>query len=70
MAHRDDEEYIALLEMCAEERRRLGLPSYTREDLELLFELVDVPVPEPRLPPNVLPFRPPKGRRRRRAPIA
>jgi len=66
MVHRDDEEYIALLELCAAERRRRGLPTYTREDLELLFELVDVPVPEPDLPANVLPFRPAAARRRRR----
>jgi hypothetical protein len=66
MGHRDDEEYIALLEMCAAERRRLGLPSYTREHLELLFELVDAPVPEPVLPPNVVRFRPREGRRARR----
>ena len=70
MAHRDDEEYIALLEMCAEERRRLGLPTYTREDLELLFELVDVSVPEPPLPPNVVRFSRPARRRRRHVPIA
>ncbi len=66
MVHGDDDEYIALLEMCAAERRRLGLPTYTREDLELLFELVDSPVPEPKLPPNVLPFRRPADRVRRR----
>ena len=54
----DDEPYIAFLELCAAARRGLGLPSYTRADLERLFALKDVPVPPERLPPNVIRLRP------------
>lgn len=53
----DDEPYIELLEACAESRRALGLPSYTREELEQLFSVKDAPAPEPsaeRVAPNVI----------------
>lgn len=53
----DDELYIDLFEACAASRRRLGLPSYTREEIELLFCVKDAPAPPPAhepLPPNVL----------------
>lgn len=53
----DDEPYIAFLELCAAARRGLGLPSYTRADLERLFALKDVAVPPERLPPNVIRLR-------------
>lgn len=42
----DDETYIELLEACAESRRRLGMPSYTREELEQFFSVKDAPAPE------------------------
>jgi len=56
----DDEPYIAFLELCAAARRGLGLPSYTRADLERLFALKDVAAPAEPLPSNVirLPFLP------------
>lgn len=50
----DDEPYIELFELCAAARLGLGLPSYTRDDLERLFALKDVPAPPDRLPPNVI----------------
>ena len=50
----EDEPYIELFELCAAARLGLGLPSYTREDLERLFALKDVPAPRERLPPNVI----------------
>jgi hypothetical protein len=50
----DDEPYIAFLELCAAARRGLGLPTYTRADLERLFALKDVPAPQERLPRNVI----------------
>jgi len=71
----DDELYIDLFEACAASRRRLGLPSYTREEIELLFCVKDAPAPslayEP-LPPNVLalPLDRRPRRRRRVAPPA
>jgi hypothetical protein len=60
----DDEPYITLLELCAAARLALGLPSYTRDDLERLVALKDVPAPPERLPPNVI--RLPEGLRRSR----
>jgi hypothetical protein len=57
----DDEPIVAILEQCAEHRRRLGLPSYTREDLDRLFQILDASA-VPELPPNVIRLRP---RRRR-----
>ena len=58
----DDEPYITILELCAAARRGLGMPSYTRADLERLFALKDVPAPPEQLPPNVV--RLPHGSRR------
>jgi hypothetical protein len=52
----DDESFIALLELCASARRGLGLPSYTREDLERLVALKDIIIPPEPLPANVLPL--------------
>ena len=55
----DDELIIQTLESCAAERRKRGLPSYTREDLERLFEVKDAPAPPSlpeTLPPNVIPL--------------
>ncbi len=52
-----DELAIETLESCAAERRKRGLPSYTREELERLFEVKDAPAPPPLpelLPPNVI----------------
>ncbi|HTJ28748.1 MAG TPA: hypothetical protein VMA36_21520 [Candidatus Limnocylindria bacterium] len=63
MGSPDDEPYIAILELCAAARRRLGLPSYTRAQLERLFAPLDAPPSEPSLPANVLRF---PGERRRR----
>lgn len=54
----DDEPIIAILEECAAERRRLGLPSYTREDLDRLFQILDSPAPVTGLPANVIRLRP------------
>jgi hypothetical protein len=64
----DDEPIIAILEQCAEDRRRLGLPTYSRDDLERLFQVLDAPAPRDELPPNVIPFpgdrsQPPHRRR-------
>ena len=53
----DDEPIVAILEQCAEDRRRLGLPSYTREDLDRLFQILDSTAPLPQLPPNVIRLR-------------
>ncbi len=64
----DDEPIIAILEACADDRARRGLPSYTRDDLERLFQVLDAPVPEPDLPPNVIPLRPPSRPRAARPP--
>jgi len=52
----DDEPIIAILEQCAQERRRLGLPSYSRADLERLFQVLDAPAPREKRPANVLPL--------------
>jgi hypothetical protein len=60
----DDEPIIAILEACAADRRRLGLPSYTRDDLERLFRVLDAPAPDPDRRSNVVPF-PGRPRRRR-----
>ncbi|HEY0614743.1 MAG TPA: hypothetical protein VGC96_08880 [Candidatus Elarobacter sp.] len=57
LIHPDDEPIVAILEQCGVDRRTLGLPSYTRDDLDRLFQILDAPVPEPVLPPNVLPLR-------------
>lgn len=62
----EDELYIDILESCAASRRRLGLPSYTREELEQLFSVKDAPAPEfsaEHLAPNVIAF--PRRRRGR-----
>jgi hypothetical protein len=61
----DDEASISFLERCAALRYRLGLPTYTRADLERLFQVLDAPMPTRPLPPNVLPF--PEACRRRRS---
>ena len=53
----DDEPYIAILELCAEARRELGFPSYSRADLERLFALKDADAPPRTLPPNVVEMR-------------
>jgi len=65
----DDEASIAFLELCAASRRELGLPSYSRDDIERLFACLDAagPAPQP-LPPNVISFPPSDGRARRRRP--
>jgi len=55
----DDEPYIMLLELCAAARRGLGMPSYTRADLERLVALKDIPAPLEQLPPNVIRLRSP-----------
>lgn len=55
----DDESFIALLELCAAARRNLGLPSYTRADLERLVALKDIIIPSAPLPPNVVPLTKP-----------
>ena len=52
------------------EGRRLGLPSYTRADLERLFAVLDAPAPPREWPANVIPLPPHRpvrtGRDRRR----
>lgn len=60
----DDEASISLLETCAALRRQLGLPTYSRADLERLFQVLDAPAPSRPLPPNVVPFRERQRRRR------
>ena len=50
----DDEPYIAILELCAEARRGLGLPTYSRADLERLFALKDAEAPQRSLRPKVV----------------
>jgi hypothetical protein len=66
----DDEPTIAILELCAEDRLRLGLPSYSRADLERLFAVLDAPAPPRTWPANVIPLtskrpaRTPRDRRR------
>jgi hypothetical protein len=57
----DDEPIIAILEQCAADRTRLGLPTYSRDDLDRLFQVLDAPAPRAELPFNVIPF--PDGRR-------
>jgi hypothetical protein len=52
----DDEPIIAILEQCAADRLRLGLPTYSRADLERLFQVLDAPPPRTKLPPNVIRF--------------
>jgi hypothetical protein len=64
----DDESFIALLELCAAARRNLGLPSYTRADLERLVALKDIIIPPGPLPPNVLPLTKPRPASARRLP--
>jgi hypothetical protein len=60
----DDEPYIAFLEECAAARRQLGVPSYSRDDLERLFAVKDAPAPPERLPPNVVRITAQRWRRR------
>jgi len=64
----DDEPIIAILEACADDRARRGLPSYTRDDLDRLFQVLDAPPPAPELPPNVIVFRRPSRARTPRPP--
>lgn len=52
----DDESFITLFELCAAARLELDMPSYTRDDIERLFELKDVVAPREPLPPNVVRF--------------
>jgi hypothetical protein len=59
-----DEPVITILEDCAAERRRLGLPTYSRDDLDRLFQVLDAPPPCSPIAANVLRF-PPAHRRRR-----
>jgi len=61
-----DQCVLAMLEVCAADRVRRGLPSFERSDLERLFRVLDAPVPVAELPPNVIPFAP-RTRPRRRA---
>jgi RNAse (barnase) inhibitor barstar len=61
----DDEASVSFLELCAALRQRLGLPTYSRADLDRLFQVLDAPVPSRPLPPNVIPFRERHRRRRR-----
>jgi hypothetical protein len=65
----DDEPIMAILEQCAADRLRLGLPTYSRADLERLFQVLDAPAPRSELPVNVIRFpagrRPAPSRRRR-----
>ncbi|MBV8581080.1 MAG: hypothetical protein JOZ86_10680 [Candidatus Eremiobacteraeota bacterium] len=61
----DDEPHLAFLELCAEVRRRLGQPSYTRADLERLFALKDVAAPAPPRSDKVVPLAAYARRRRR-----
>jgi hypothetical protein len=57
----EDEPIVAILEQCAEDRRRLGLPSYTREDLDRLFQILDACAPLPETSSKVIRLRP-RGR--------
>ena len=57
----DDEPIMAIHEQCAADRLRLGLPTYSRDDLERLFQVLDAPAPCAELPVNVIRF--PSGRR-------
>jgi hypothetical protein len=50
-----DEPYLRLLEHCARARRDLGLPSFTRAELEALLDRGH-PTGREALPPNVIPF--------------
>jgi len=52
----DDEPYIEILEQCAQDRLRLGMPAYSRDDLDRLFQILDAPAPRAKLPANVIPF--------------
>jgi hypothetical protein len=65
LIHPDDEASIGLLELCASLRHQLGLPTYSRADLERLFQVLDSPAPSRPLPPNVVPFRERHDRRRK-----
>jgi hypothetical protein len=60
----DDEASISLLEICAALRQQLGLPTYSRGDLDRLFQVLDAPAPSRPLPPNVVAFRARRQRRR------
>jgi len=51
-----DAPYLRLLEHCARARRELGLPSFTRAELEALLDRRARSRPDP-LPANVIPFR-------------
>jgi len=61
----DDEVSIGLLEICASLRQQVGLPTYSRADLDRLFQVLDAPAPSRPLPANVLPFRQPAAPSRR-----
>jgi hypothetical protein len=52
----DDAPYLRLLEHCARARHELGLPSFSRAELEALLDR-DVSADDEPLPPNVIPFR-------------
>lgn len=56
LIHPDDEPTIAILEQLAHERASLGLPTYTRDDLDRLFQILDAPAPSDTLPANVIRF--------------
>jgi len=58
----DDEPYIAILEQCAQARRELGFPSYSRADLERLFAVKDAEAPPRSLPANVIDLPPERAR--------
>lgn len=64
----DDEPMIDLLELCAQARRELGLPTYSRDDVERLFACLDAPAPTRPLPPNVIRFPRTAGRIEARKP--
>jgi hypothetical protein len=56
----DDEPTIAILEQCAAQRRRLGLPAYSRADLDRLFQILDAPAPRSEPARCALRFRSPQ----------
>ena len=56
-----DEPYLRLLEHCAQARRELGLPSFTRAELEALLDR-GARSRDEALPANVIPFRPRRAR--------
>jgi len=66
----DDEPIVAILEQCAEDRRRFGLHSYTREDLDRPFPILESSALLPDSSPNVIRLRarrrPPASARIRR----